>query len=161
MGNVLIIPMCFLNVWFYIKIKYFLDTNVSEALLFDILSRIRTNILGSKLIQRRLERKMNFKAKMNLTFSVKIFPAPRLNLSFKSALSWGEWIISQQTHTSQQRLWCSPQKLAKRESQHICLIRGTHTHTYTHTTAWLLPMVTCRTPGCELRAAGKGRDYPV
>lgn len=67
-----------------------MDTNVSEALLFDILSRIIINILGSKLIQRRLERKMDFKARVNLTFSVKIFLAPRLNLSFKAALSWGE-----------------------------------------------------------------------
>lgn len=51
-----------------------MDTNVSEALLFDILSRVIINILGSKLIQRRLERKMNFKARVNLTLGVKIFP---------------------------------------------------------------------------------------
>jgi hypothetical protein len=50
---------------------------------FDILSRIRMNILGSKLIQRRTEWKMNFKARTLLTFSVKMFSAPRLNLSFK------------------------------------------------------------------------------
>lgn len=128
MGNFFIIPMCFLKVWFYIKIKYLFGYKCFRSTALNILSRIIINILGSKLIQRRLERKMDFKARVNLTFSVKIFPAPRLNLSFKAALSWGEWIVSRQTHSSQPRLWCSPQQLAKSESQHICLIWGTHTH---------------------------------
>lgn len=83
--SVILSPLWFLEVRFYIRIKCF-DTNVSEAPFCDMLSRIRINILGSKLIQRRTERKMNFKARTLLTFSVKIFSAPRLNLSFKVAL---------------------------------------------------------------------------
>lgn len=101
-----VFPLRFLKVWFYIKIKCF-DTKVSEALLFDIVSRIRINILGSKLIQRRTGRKMNFKARTLLTFSVKIFSAPRLNLSFKAVLSCCGRILSEQTHSSGQRHCCS------------------------------------------------------
>lgn len=151
-------PLWFLEVWVYIKIKCF-DTNVSEAPFCDILSRIRMNILGYKLIQRRTERKMNFKARTLLTFSVKIFSAPRLNLSFKVALSCvDESYLNRHIHHD--NFSATPHSNRQKSGVSTLVISFKE-----HTAPVWLPMVTYiqfRTEtGCELKTVGWDTDCPV
>ena len=117
------------------------------------------NILGYKLIQRRTERKMNFKARTLLTFSVKIFSAPRLNLSFKVALSCvDESYLNRHIHHD--NFSATPHSNRQKSGVSTLVISFKE-----HTAPVWLPMVTYiqfRTEtGCELKTVGWDTDCPV